>query len=55
MSEEAKNKNKKIFRFIQGVFVSSIVKIIIFFSLTYKEHQRMYDLLERHGIEKYIN
>ena len=33
MSEESKDKNKKtIFRFIQGVFVSSIVKIIIFFS-----------------------
>jgi hypothetical protein len=53
--KKQKIKIKKIFRFIQGVFVSSIVKIIIFFSLTYKEHQRMYDLLERHGIEKHIN
>ena len=54
MSEEAKNKNKKtIFRFIQGVLVGSIVTIIIFYSLTYREHQRMHDLLEKHGIEKH--
>ena len=54
MSEEVKNKNKKtIFRFIQGAVVGSIVTIIIFYSLTYKEHQRMHDLLEKHGIENH--
>ena len=54
MSEEAKNKNKKtIFRFVQGGLVGSIVTIIIFYSLTYKEHQRLHDLLEKHGIEKH--
>ena len=54
MSEETKVRNKKtIFRFIQGVVVGSIVTIIIFYSLTYKEHQRMHDLLEKHGIEKH--
>ena len=54
MSEEAKNRNKKtIFRFMQGAVVGSIVTIIIFYSLTYKEHQRMHDLLEKHGIEKH--
>ena len=54
MSEDTKSKNKKtIFRFIQGAFVGSIVTIIIFYSLTYKEHQRMHDLLEKHGIEKH--
>ena len=54
MSEEAKNRNKKtIFRFIQGAVIGSIVTIIIFYSLTYKEHQRMHDLLEKHGIEKH--
>ena len=54
MSQETKDRNKKtIFRFIQGVVVGSIVTIIIFYSLTYKEHQRMHDLLEKHGIEKH--
>ena len=54
MSEETKERNKKtIFRFIQGVVVGSIVTIIIFYSLTYKEHQRMHELLEKHGIEKH--
>ena len=54
MSEETKVRNKKvIFRFIQGVVVGSIVTVIIFYSLTYKEHQRMHDLLEKHGIEKH--
>ena len=54
MSEETKVRNKKtIFRFIQGVVVGSVVTIIIFYSLTYKEHQRMHDLLEKHGIEKH--
>ena len=54
MSEETKDRNKKtIFRFIQGVVVGSIVTIIIFYSLTYKEHERMHNLLEKHGIEKH--
>ena len=54
MSEETKDRNKKtIFRFIQGVVVGSIVTIIVFYSLTYKEHQRMHRLLEKHGIEKH--
>ena len=54
MSDETKDKNKKtIFRFIQGVVVGSIVTIIIFYGLTYKEHQRMHELLEEHGIEKH--
>ena len=54
MSQETKNRNKKtIFRFIQGVVVGSIVTIIVFYSLTYKEHQRMHELLEKHGIEKH--
>ena len=42
---------KTIFRFVQGVFVGSIVTIIVFYGLTHKEHQRMHDLLEKHGIE----
>ena len=54
MSQETKERNKKtIFRFIQGVVVCSIVSVFIFYSLTYKEHQRMHDLLEKHGIEKH--
>ena len=54
MSEETKDRNKKIiFRFTQGVVVGSIFTIIIFYSLTYKEHERMHDLLEKHGIEKH--
>ena len=38
---------------IIGVIVGSIVTVIVFYSLTYKEHQRMHDLLEKHGIEKH--
>ena len=54
MSQETKDRNKKtIFRFIQGVVVGSVVTVIIFYGLTYKEHQRMHDLLEKHGIEKH--
>ena len=54
MSQETKDRNKKtIFRFIQGVVVGSIVTTIVFYSLTYKEHERMHDLLEKHGIEKH--
>ena len=54
MSEETKVSNKKtIFRFVQGVIVGSIVTVIIFYSLTYKEHQRMHEILEKHGIEEH--
>ena len=54
MNQETKVRNKKtIFRFVQGVFVGSIVTVIVFYSLTYKEHQRMHELLEKHGIEKH--
>ena len=54
MTEETKDRNRRtIFRFVQGVVVGSIVTIIIFYSLTYKEHERMHDLLEKHGIEKH--
>ena len=54
MNDKTKARNRgTIFRFIQGVFVGSIVTIIIFYSLTYKEHERMHDLLEQHGIEKH--
>ena len=54
MSFDTKSKNKKtIFRFVQGVVVGSFVTIIVFYGLTYKEHERMHDLLEKHGIEKH--
>ena len=54
MNKDTKVRNKKIiFRFVQGVFIGSIVTIIVFYGLTYKEHQRMHDLLEKHGIEKH--
>ena len=54
MNQETKDRNKKtIFRFIQGIIVGSIVTIIIFYGLTYKEHQRMHELLEKHGIEEH--
>ena len=54
MNQQTKERNKKtIFRFIQGVVVGSIITIIVFYSLTYKEHQRMHELLEKHGIEKH--
>ena len=54
MTEETKTRNRKtIFRFTQGVVVGSFVTIIVFYSLTYKEHERMHDLLEKHGIEKH--
>ncbi len=54
MTEETKDRNRHtIFRFVQGVIVGSVVTIIIFYSLTYKEHERMHDLLEKHGIEKH--
>jgi len=54
MSQETLDKNKKtIFRFTQGVIVGSIVTIIVFYGLTYKEHERMHELLEKHGIEEH--
>ena len=54
MTNEIKDRNRRtIFRFIQGVIVGSIVTIIVFYSLTYKEHERMHDLLDKHGIEKH--
>ena len=54
MTEETKDRNRRtIFRFVQGVIVGSIASIAIFYSLTFKEHQRMHDLLEKHGIEKH--
>ena len=54
MTEETKKRNKRIiFRFVQGAVVGSIVTIIIFYSLTHKEHERMHQLLEKHGIEEH--
>ena len=54
MNQDTKARNKKtIFRFVQCVFVGSIVTVIVFYGLTYKAHQRMHDLLEKHGIEKH--
>ena len=54
MTEEIKDRNRRtIFRFVQGVVVGSIVTIIIVYSLTSKEHERMHELLEEHGIEKH--
>ena len=53
MTEETKKRNKRtIFRFVQGTVVGSIATIIIFYSLTYKEHERMHLLLEKHDIEE---
>ena len=54
INQDTKARNKKtIFRFVQGVIVGSIVTVIVFYGLTHKEHQRMHDLLEKHGIEKH--
>ena len=54
MKEETKIRNKKtISKFLQGVLVGSFVTVIIFYSLTHKEHERMHELLEEHGIEKH--
>ncbi len=54
MNDDTKAKNRRtIFRFVQGVIVGSIASIAIFYSLTFKEHQRIHDLLEKHGIEKH--
>ena len=54
MTIETKKRNKRlIFRFVQGAVVGSIVTIIIFYSLTHKEHERMHQLLKEHGIEEH--
>ena len=54
MTEETKKRNKRtIFRFVQGTVIGSIVTVIIFYSLTHKEHERMHKLLEKHGIEEH--
>ena len=48
MKQTTKTQNKKtIYRFLQGVVIGSIITATIFYSLTYKEHQRMHDLLEK--------
>ena len=54
MTKETKKRNKRtIFRFTQGVVVGSIVTIIIFYSFTHKEHERMHQLLKEQGIEEH--
>ena len=54
MTQETKKRNKRIiFRFIQGAVVGSVVTIIISYSLTHKEHERMHQLLKIHGIEEH--
>ena len=54
MTDETKKRNKRIiFRFVQGAIVGSIATIIIFYSLTHKEHERMHQLLKEHGIEEH--
>ena len=54
MNDETKARNRKtIFRFTQGVVLGSFVTAVIFYSLNYKEHESMHDLLEEHGIEKH--
>ena len=54
MTIETKKRNKRtIFRFVQGAVVGSIVTIIIFYSQTHKEHERMHQLLKEHGIEEH--
>ena len=54
MTEVTKQSNKKtIFRFVQGIAIGSIVTIIVFYGLTYKEHERMHQLLKKHGIEEH--
>ena len=53
MTEETKQRNKKtIFRFVQGIVIGSVVTVIIFYNLIHKEHERMHQLLEKHGIEE---
>ena len=41
-SDETKTRNRRpIFRFLQGVVLGSFVTAIVFYSLTYKEHERI--------------
>ena len=54
MTQKTKKRNKRIiFRFVQGAVVGSIVTIIIFYGLIYKEHEIMHQLLKEHGIEEH--
>ena len=54
MTIETKKRNKRlILRFVQGAVVGSIVTIIVFYSQTHKEHERMHQLLKEHGIEEH--
>ena len=54
MTAETKTwKKRTIFRFVQGTVIGSIVTIIIFYSFTYKEHERMHQTLKEHGIEEH--
>ena len=54
MTTETKKRNKRlIFRFVQGAVVGSLVTVIIFYSLTHKEHEKMHQLLKEHGIEEH--
>ena len=54
MTEETKKRNKRIiFRFVQSAVVGSIVTIIIFYNPTYKEYERMHQLLKQHGTEEH--
>jgi len=54
MTQETIKRNKRIiFRFVQGAVVGSVVTIIISYSLTHKEHERMHQLLKIHGIEEH--
>ena len=54
MTQKTKKRNKRIiFRFVQGAVVGSIVTIIIFYSFTHKEHERMHQLLKEHEIEEH--
>ena len=51
MTVETKKRNKRIiFRFVQGATLGSIVTVILFYNFTHKEHERMHQLLEKHGI-----
>ena len=54
MTVETKSRNKRIIiRFVKGAIAGSIVTIIIFYSLTHKEHEKMHQLLKKHGIEEH--
>jgi len=56
MTAETKKRNKRvIFRFAQGAIVGSLVTVVIFYSLTLKEHERIHQLLEQHSIVEHIH